>query len=535
MWGSCCRIALSFAAISLVGISTTSQALETHVVAVSGQSVPGVDGAYFTWLDPYCNASSPNGEHRMFAGIFDGPGTTDADRGAFFTYDASGIHLAFRLGQELVGSGLTYASGGGGGFQKTGNDGRFATQVTVAGPGVTSDNDTVCLSGHGVADLTIVGREGDAAPGTASGVTFWVFGSLMVGGTGRITGTAMLHGAPNETNGGIWTWAPGDAAMAKIHQLGDPAPGTPAGVTFGRGPMYTMNDSGQYLITNVLVGTGVTTNNDSGLWRGQVGSSVNLVVREGQTAPGLADAQYGELYTVTNNNQGQFAVATYLHSSNSLIEGARAVYTGDNSGNLNLLIGPGQSAPGTAYHFGGAVGPLAINANGVVAVGTALGTDWGIWTGSSPADLALVAYSEDQAPGTAAGVRYGSVGSIGLSINQRGQIAFPAVLDGVGVTADNDNALFLYDPEFGTQLVVRQGEAFQVAAGDVRIVSDFSGRMSSDPPGLGDDGRLFYTVSFTDGTSGEFVTSVPEPGSTSLLALGIVALLRRARHIRRSR
>jgi hypothetical protein len=77
-------------------------------------------------------------------------------------------------------------------------------------------------------------------------------------------------------------WVTTPSGTEVVARRGSPAPGTPAGVNFNTlEPLAAINDSGQLAFTATLVlGTGVTTANDRGLWAGLPGD-LSLVAREG--------------------------------------------------------------------------------------------------------------------------------------------------------------------------------------------------------------------------------------------------------------
>ncbi|HEY3395216.1 MAG TPA: choice-of-anchor tandem repeat NxxGxxAF-containing protein, partial [Lacipirellulaceae bacterium] len=69
----------------------------------------------------------------------------------------------------------------------------------------------------------------------------------------------------------------------------------------------------------------------------------------------------------------------------------------------------------------------------------------------------MVAREEDQAPGTPSGVKYDNFGNNLPAFNSAGQIAFRAILTGVGVDSLNDEGL--WSGETGNvKLVVRGGD-----------------------------------------------------------------------------
>ena len=93
------------------------------------------------------------------------------------------------------------------------------------------------------------------------------------------------------------------------------------------------------------------------------------------------------------------------------------------------------------------------------------------------------------APGTPNGINFGSDASkFGfdgfryLTLNGVGQIAFWVPLIGGGVDSTNRNGIWATDQDGVLQLIIREGELFEVASGDFRVVSGLSfavGRLAS--------------------------------------------------------
>jgi hypothetical protein len=117
----------------------------------------------------------------------------------------------------------------------------------------------------------------------------------------------------------------------------------------------------------------------------------------------------------------------------------------------------------------------------------------------------------------------------GMWVNGNGQVVLRAQSGGDGGVGDS---LFAALPDGQLHLIVRQGSMFEVAPGDERLVSDFyllpgvggeDGRASP----FNDLGQLVYRVDFRDGSSGLFITTVPEPSAAMLAALAAAAFLSR--------
>jgi hypothetical protein len=131
----------------------------------------------------------------------------------------------------------------------------------------------------------------------------------------------------------------------------------------------------------------------------------------------------------------------------------------------SLVARTGNAAPGTEagvnyayFNF-----PPAVNDAGQLAYFAAL-AGAGVTNASNTAIYAgnlagpqLVARAGNAAPGTAAGVNYSDLNFTPV-INDAGQVAYHAILAGTGVTAANDDAMYV-GSFVGPQLVAREGSA----------------------------------------------------------------------------
>jgi hypothetical protein len=152
----------------------------------------------------------------------------------------------------------------------------------------------------------------------------------------------------------------------------------------------------------------------------------------------------------------------------------------------------------------------------------------GLWSEGSGA-LELLALEGEVAPGTG-GLHFGDIEA--FELNDLGQTAFVADIDGL-----SGRGLFLVDPGEPPQLVARGEGWLELAPGDERQVSGVNVSLESadflseqERGALNDVGELVFSLSFYDGTSGIFVTSVPEPGGLAsglAVALALAGLRRR--------
>jgi len=104
----------------------------------------------------------------------------------------------------------------------------------------------------------------------------------------------------------------------------------------------------------------------------------------------------------------------------------------------------------------------------------------------------------------------------------------------VSVGAGNGLALWVSDVDGTLIKIARTSDTFEVAPGDVRTITGIgglgtSGGQDGRPINLSDNGDLAFQLDFSDGSSGLFVSHVPEPASMALSAIAVASLARRRR------
>jgi hypothetical protein len=254
--------------------------------------------------------------------------------------------------------------------------------------------------------------------------------------------------------------APGTAAAAvrTVALTGQQIPGLPNGVMFGSFNVGVhggntvggeLNDAGQTAFRSTLNGAGVDATNDLAIWS-EGGGSLGLVARTGDQAPGMTSGVlYGSVSMARLNDAGQTAFIATLTGSGVDPSNDQSVWS-DRSGSLALVSREGDQAPGTpaGVRFGSidSPWPLVLNNAGQTAFKRSLsgtGVDStnnvGIWSEGS-GGLALVARSGDQAPGTPGGVNFTGFSTANMNLNDAGQTAFQASLTGV-----NNRGIFAGD------------------------------------------------------------------------------------------
>jgi hypothetical protein len=174
---------------------------------------------------------------------------------------------------------------------------------------------------------------------------------------------------------------------------------------------------------------------------------------------------------------------------------------------------------------------MAVVSGSLTGPGINSGNDSAIWSGT-PGNLKLVAREGDQAPGLPAGIVFGDLigRDISAPLNSLGEIALGVPLAGLGVNADNAGSLWATDANGNLVLIARYGDLFDVGGGDLRTIKGLQlikkyqqiyGEVGAAPDEFG---RISFEAEFTDGSSGIFFATVPEPGGLMWLAAGAIKL-----------
>ena len=157
------------------------------------------------------------------------------------------------------------------------DDAVVAFQATLAPDIVLSNykyNDTIIVSGG-----QLIAREGWGAAGAPG--AYSKLSDPAVGSGGRVSFTATLVGVPAAKKTGLWQY--NGANLELIARVGDPAPGISGGVTLGAITSFAQPGGGLGpVFTGTVKGTGVNRANNAALWAVPASSStVRLIVRTG--------------------------------------------------------------------------------------------------------------------------------------------------------------------------------------------------------------------------------------------------------------
>jgi hypothetical protein len=314
--------------------------------------------------------------------------------------------------------------------------------------------------------LALLARTGDQAPGFPSDVQFSLFGDFAVSTAGHTAFPADIRGTGEDETLSYGIWSGHAGSLTTVLQGGSQAPGLPDGMVVHFDTDPPVNSSGRTAIHVVLVGEGVSSENNEGIWSDATGAA-KLIAREGDHAPGLpSEINFGRLDLPAINSAGQ--VAFYGELSRGGI-GDTSFWLAD-ANTLALVARTGDHAPGTpdgvSFNRVGRLddGP-ALNSLGQVAfhatlsgVGVGDTNNNGIWSGGINS-LRLVARAGSQAPGTSEDVIFRKLYS--AVINSDGKTAFGATLTGVGVDSGQYslNNQGIWSEGFGSlALVAREGD-----------------------------------------------------------------------------
>jgi hypothetical protein len=275
--------------------------------------------------------------------------------------------------------------------------------------------------------------------------------------------------------------------------------------TFGASQL-AFNDLGHMGFTATLKTNGTTASLGTGLYTDQGSGTLRQYAFQGTAMPAVYTVG-GAPAGFTGVNWGSSYTTAVLTSSDKLIFSASGLTGGD-------VTGVGQND--TAIF--------------------SLGTD-GLLHKLMRTYEAVPVFTQNLDAG-----EYGRCTSLQSSIaaNSLGQIAFYSIIGSslgstghISGTIGNNAALFATDLDGTIYCIAQKGESFFAPgmAGPLVVASiGFSGSSGGQEGraiAFNDNGDLAYILSFTDGSSGLFVSHIPEPGTLALIVISLVAVARR--------
>jgi hypothetical protein len=358
-----------------------------------------------------------------------------------------------------------------------------AFRGTLTGAGVVSGANDLGIWTNAGGSIAVVARTGPGGPGPGldETISFSDFGNPVLNAAGKIAFFGYLFNAAPGSTTGIWSNAGGSLAVAARSGSSGPGPGLGAGISFasfgnsGTGNPV-INAAGELAFRGSLIGAGVSATNKDGIWS-TAGGTLAIVARSGSEGPGPG-------------------------------------------------LGPGVNFSS----FGNIIAPVINSAGNVAFFGSLTGTgvnstnNRGVWSNAG-GTLAAVARSgsEGPGPGLGTGINFSFFGD--PLLNSAGRVAFRGSLTGTGVDSSNDQGIWS-NAGGSLQKIIRKGDQFDVNPGigvDLRTISEFNfagdlsvstwaGEGSGRGMFFNDSGRLTFSLTFTDGSTGVFTAQVSVAG-----------------------
>lgn len=355
---------------------------------------------------------------------------------------------------------------------------------------------------------TIVARTGQASPDGGPG-TFQRFAAPTLNNVGQAGFLATLGGVgvDESNNGGVYR-GDGRSPIVQIAREGQaPADGPGLFTRFGNtfnfqsqgtdfGYGVVLNDAGQAAFRGSLGGRGVNANNDEGFYRGDGSAAPTQLVREGQvpdSGPGVITG-LGFLEPGFNRSGDALFLAT-LGGMGVDATNDRGLYRGDGVFAPIEIARKGQalaSGPGVILDFNAAL-QSDFNSLGQTVFQVTLGgdgvtaaNDEGIYLGDGTTAFVEIA-RKGQAPSGGTGTLTSLFPA--AQLNDAGQVAYGGRVAGDGITSFDGEGIYLSNgTAAGTIEVARTGQAPASGPGTFR---------SFEGPFLNNAGQTAFNVEFS--------------------------------------
>jgi hypothetical protein len=289
-------------------------------------------------------------------------------------------------------------------------------------------------------EVRTVMLSGQPAPGTSGqfGNNLFDFG---LNNAGQVAFRSTIYGPGIDSTNSFGIWSDVSGSLQLVARTSSQAPGMMSGASFEGLGHLMFNDAGQIAFDAELIGTGIASTNNEGVWSNRDGSLAPIFV-EGQQAPGTgAGVNFSNSIVVPLfNSQGQLSFYHYLTGTGVTGFNRLGIWS-EGSGELSLVARNGSPDPATGdpfgmtnYDFEG----MDFNDLGQTAFTEGLGVGLGagkIWLDDA-GSVSLVARSGGSAPGMGAGVNF--TGLWGPSLNDVGDVVFRGSMSGLGVTSNNN-------------------------------------------------------------------------------------------------
>lgn len=510
-----------FASIVLASTAGAT-AYRLQPIALSGDPVPGVPGAHFTWI-----GVAPMGPTDPFP-LIDPAGAVSFGAGwvnqvtphGLFVWRNGTLAPIVLTGEPAVGTGSTFQFLPGiipGPARVSGT--RASFDAGFMPPGETFTEQGVWADRDGPRELIFT--QSDQPPGTPAGARFFQWFHTLVGEGHLVVNARYSQGSSSGINDHGF-WRDDDGTLQVIALARTQAPGVPAGVLFGNGTgislgafqNWDLDREGRVTFNAMLMQGGATDLDDEGIWSEGAGG-LQLLAREGGPAPGMGHPNakmlgnsgfrtfgHDDCVNVVRNEAGHVAFGVRVDVP-GFDNKANAIYASRGAGLAVVTFGmpsgsntQGQAAPGfpagnafKRFPLGvrmNAAGELTFSATVGTAAGSILDEVVGLFAerGSS---IHLIVRAGQQAVGQAEGVTYTVPFPIGYLDN--GDVVF------ISNFSSGGRGLFVASVDGAVDPVLSDGSSVEVAPGDTRVVGAFS------LSGQASDAReLAISVNLQDGT-----------------------------------
>jgi len=289
-------------------------AASPQLVANAGDPAPGTLAGvnYLNFQRPLVNDAA----QVTYFTVLTGAGVTSSNNQALYAGPFSSPQLVARTGDPAPGmpAGVNYSLFSSLGERTLNDTGRIAFHAGLTGAGVTTANNEAIYAGP-LASPQPVARAGDAAPGMPVGVNYSTLSEVRLNDGGQVAYTAGLTGTGVTSTNNVAVYAGSAASPQIVARTGDAAPGTAVGVTYSSLGTPALGESSRVAFTASLTGENVTSANDAAMYAGNV-ISPQLVLREGDPAPGTVQ-KFSTFNTPAMNDAGQLAFTGDLDSTDS--------------------------------------------------------------------------------------------------------------------------------------------------------------------------------------------------------------------------
>lgn len=536
-----------FLSIALLLASVASDIPTTHAAVVPDATVfllPGEQaedapsGVVFDEL--FSNPALNNDGKVAFHALLEGDGIDFENRGGVWSNSSDSLALVARTNNPAPGLPGDVV------FQNFLSDILLNNAGDVAFLGVltaeTPEQNSIWSGGSG-AEIALIARDGQQAPGMPIGVSFFGFESLRLNSAGQVAFSSGLRGSGINGTNDQAIWSDKQGALTAIARNGEQAPGLPPGLNFahfgvfdGLVPEISFNSRGQTAFLAGISGLGSSEFYNGSVWS-EASGRLAFVALAGDHAPGVsAEAKFERFGSPVLNSQGHTAFRATITGPNIDRSNNTGIWI-QRDDVLAMVVQTGDPAPGLSsdVRFGSLFSDTsdnffapAINSTGdivfraiLTGVGGDRNHDISIWAGSSD-ELRLLARTGDHAPGLPDGVIFSGFDSPVL--NDAGQTAFRGFVVGEGIDSSNDIGIWAQDRSGEFQLIARGGDMLEVSPGQfVQIGAPSFAARSNEPhesSGFNDRGQLAVNAGGIGFISNR--VAVPEPPRQAFAAIASV-------------